>query len=99
MAAAVLLNGFWGTNIGNAFFNLGGRFIAEETFEKENVSLIGDHPGYWTFNRQGNGFRKNSKNYFLDLDLDWLILQGPLFTKNFPEMWGDTLIELKKRGV
>lgn len=52
-----LVSGFWGQNIGNAFFNIGGKRILEEVFAKHRVEFIQDQPRYWTFN-----FRRNPKN-------------------------------------
>jgi len=42
-----LVSGGWGQNIGNAFFNIGGKRILEEVFAKHRVEFIQDQPGYW----------------------------------------------------
>lgn len=66
-----LVSGFWAQNIGNAFFNLGGKFILDNVFDQHDVNYFQDQPGYWTLN-----FRKNPKNS--KEDSSWhLIIIGP----------------------
>jgi hypothetical protein len=48
-----LVSGGWGQNIGNAFFNIGGKRILEEVFPEYRVEFIQDQPGYWIFNLWG----------------------------------------------
>ncbi len=44
-----LVSGHWGQNIGNAFFNMGGKWILESLFGPGEVAFIQDQPGYRTF--------------------------------------------------
>ena len=41
-----LVSGGWGQNIGNAFFNIGGKRILEEVFPEHRVEFIQDQPGH-----------------------------------------------------
>jgi hypothetical protein len=92
-----LVSGFWGQNIGNAFFNIGGKRILEEVFPEHSVEFIQDQPGYWTFN-----FRRNPKN---DIGLlkyikaDYLVLQGPVLSKIYRSLWSNTLAALTRKGA
>ena len=47
-----LVSGFWGQNIGNAFFNLGGHWVLRQIFGDTQIAFIQDQPGYRTFHRQ-----------------------------------------------
>lgn len=94
-----LVSGFWGNNIGNAFFNVGGKWILEQIFGEGNVAWIQDQPGYMTFNDQTKGNQKNSYNYLKTLDIDYLVLQGPLLTSTMRNLWEDTFKELQKNGT
>ena len=100
MAFRIALNsGHWGQNIGNAFFNLGGRWILEQVFPGADINFILDQPGYRTFHNKHSGNPKNDFGLMKHLDVDLLVLQGPLFTDSFPILWRDTLQALKNRGV
>jgi hypothetical protein len=92
-----LVSGGWGQNVGNAFFNIGGLHVLRRLFPDHNVQFIQDQPGYWTFNRS----RINPRNYWgllKYLNIDYIVLQGPVFSLALPKLWDDTLCELYKRG-
>jgi Polysaccharide pyruvyl transferase len=92
-----LVAGFWGQNIGNAFFNIGGKRILEEVFPEHSVEFIQDQPGYWTFN-----FRRNPKNdigLLKYLRADYLVLQGPILSKAFRSLWPETMAALTRKGT
>lgn len=92
-----LVSGGWGQNIGNAFFNIGGKRILEEVFPEHRVEFIQDQPGYWTFN-----FRRNPKNdigVLKHLKTDYIVLQGPVLSKSFRKLWPETLKASQKRGT
>lgn len=94
-----LVSGFWGQNIGNAFFNVGGKWILEQIFGSTNVGFVQDQPGYRTFHNQKNGNPKNDIEYLRLLDLDYIVLQGPLLTEGFQHLWRPTFKELTRRGT
>lgn len=92
-----LVSGFWGQNIGNAFFNLGGaEVLGRAGFD---VRFIQDMPAYATFRNESRGNFKNAFPLVRHLEYDLLVLQGPLFTKNFGNIWAAELAELDRRGI
>lgn len=94
-----LVSGFWGQNIGNAFFNIGGKWILEEVFPNLRVEFIQDQPGYRTFNNQSKGNPKNDVGLLKYLDVEYIVLQGPMLTVNFKNLWEETFEHLIKRGT
>lgn len=92
-----LVSGFWGQNIGNAFFNLGGRATLEAAGAA--VSFIQDHPAYWTFRDESKGSYERRWPIIEHLDVDLVVLQGPLLTRNFANIWLDTLKSLEAKGI
>ncbi|QNB47100.1 hypothetical protein BR63_12755 [Thermanaerosceptrum fracticalcis] len=94
-----LVSGFWGQNIGNAFFNVGGKKILQEIFPEHDVDYIQDQPGYRTFHNQSKGNPKKDIGLLKYLDVKYIVLQGPMLTVNFRNLWEDTFKHLKRRGV
>ncbi len=94
-----LVSGFWGQNIGNAFFNIGGKWILEQIFGSGNVEFIQDQPAYRTFNRKHKGNPKNDFNLLRYLETDYIVLQGPMMTTSFRAIWEDAFKQYKKRGT
>lgn len=91
--------GFWGQNIGNAFFNVGGGWLLRQMFPNDQVSEIQDQPAYRTFNKKANGNPKNDVNLLEYLDSDYIVLQGPLMTESMEAVWGKAFEKFKERGV
>lgn len=94
-----LVSGGWGQNIGNAFFNVGGKFVLDSVFSDDRVQYFQDQPGYRTFNKQARGNPKNDVGLLKYLDVDVIVLQGPVFSKHFRRLWGETFKCLKRRGT
>jgi len=99
MADVALVSGFWGQNIGNAYFNVGGQYILQQAFGTEGVRFIQDQPAYRTFHNQSKGNPRNDVNLLRYLDVDYVVLQGPMLTKNFRHIWSDAFSEYQRRGV
>ena len=99
MKNIAVLAGFWSTNIGNAFFNIGGKWLLEQIFSGDRVQFIQDQPGYWTFWNQAKGNPLHDFLLLKHLKCDCIVLQGPLFTENFPNLWRETFLTLKSRGT
>lgn len=97
MGEVALVSGFWGQNIGNAFFNLGGRAVLEAA--GADVRIVQDQPAYWTFRDEAKGNFRNSWAAIDHLDVDTVVMQGPLFTRNFGNIWINSLRALADRGV
>ncbi|EPC04155.1 hypothetical protein L861_02250 [Litchfieldella anticariensis FP35 = DSM 16096] len=94
-----LVSGFWAQNIGNAFFNIGGKWALEQVFGENNVQFVQDRPPYRTFYDQMKGDPENYVKLHEMLDVEYLVLQGPMLTKTFPHIWGEAFKKLKERGV
>ena len=94
-----LVYGGGGQNIGNAFFYEGGRWILEQVFGEGSVGLVQTQPAYWTFRDQSKGNPPNSFPFLANLDVDCLVLQGPLFTRHFRCIWEPTLRAVRRRGT
>lgn len=94
-----IVSGGWGQNIGNAFFNIGGKWILEEVFPNARVNYIQDQPGYRTFHDQSKGNPINDWGLLKRLKIDAIVLEGPIFTTNFPILWEDTFAALTARGT
>ncbi|GAB5560438.1 MAG: hypothetical protein SynsKO_20850 [Synoicihabitans sp.] len=94
-----IVSGFWGQNIGNAFFNIGGKWILEQVLPGAQINYVLDQPGYRTFNDQSKGNPVNDWGMIARLDIDIIVLEGPMLTVNFPALWEDTFRTLTARGV
>lgn len=92
-----LVSGFWGQNIGNAFFNLGGKATLEAA--GATVSLVQDQSAYWSFRDEAKGPYSRAWHFIESIEADLLVLQGPLLTRNFGNIWRSTLQHLAARGV
>jgi len=99
MPDVALVSGFWSQNIGNAYFNVGGKYILEQVLGAEGVRFIQDQPAYCTFHKQSTGNPRNDISLLKYLDVDYVVLQGPMLTKNFRHIWGDAFAEYKKRNI
>lgn len=94
-----LVSGGWGQNIGNAFFNVGGKWLLEQALPGADVSWFQDQPGYRTFHNQSKGNPQNHAGLIAALDVDYLVLQGPLLTEHFRALWEPSFRSLRERGV
>lgn len=94
-----LVSGFWGQNIGNAFFNIGGKYLLDSVCGPNQVQFVQDQPAYRTLYNQRRGAPKNYAKIHERLDIDLLVLQGPMLTRNFAHIWSDTFKALKRQGT
>lgn len=97
--SVALVSGFWGQNIGNAFFNIGGKWLLEQIFGQGKVDFIQDQPGYRTFHNAASGNPANDFGLIQYLDVEYVVLQGPLLTEHLVELWAPTFDALSKRGT
>ena len=91
--------GFWCTNIGNAFFSMGVEYALKKVLGVNNVTIVSDYQTYT--NGIGRRFykHKNQLNYISNLDVDFIVLAGPVLSKYFLKMWKKTIIELSKKNI
>ena len=91
--------GFWCTNIGNAFFSMGVEYALKKILGSENVTVVSDYQTYTT----GYGKRlyphPKQLEYISYLDVDYVVLAGPVLSKYFLGLWKDILERLKDRGI
>ena len=83
--------GDWARNIGNAFFQLGGLHVLKTVLPHAQFAIIGEQPGYPSYWNPRGG---NPPNYFdmaAEMDTDMLVLMGPMFRPETPDIWGDSL--------
>lgn len=99
MRKVAIVSGFWGQNIGNAFFNIGGKWILEQVLPCAQINYVLDQPGYRTFHNQAKGNPPNDWGLLARLDIDIVVLEGPMLTVHFPALWEPTFRALTKRGV
>lgn len=93
------VGGFWSTNIGNSFFNLGAKYILEQVFPDDNIIMISDQPGYWTFWNKKRGNMPKALDICGSYKLDYLFLLGPCLTKTFGALWSKSFDKLFKNGT
>jgi len=91
-----VLAGYWSTNIGNAFFQLGAQWLLREALPHANVFLIGDQPGYYN-TRRGNPI--NALDYVKHLKIDALVILGPFCRPEMRSIIADAMIAQHRRGT
>ncbi len=94
-----LVGGQWAQNVGNAFFNLGGEYVLSQVFGQGSVSFIQDQPNYRTLHNKFKGNPQNYVDFVRDLDIDYLVLQGPVLNAWMRISWAETFRALRARGV
>jgi hypothetical protein len=91
------IGGFLTTNIGNAFYDEGILYALKSNLPNYQIYYIADQPeNYWL---QTNKEKRNKFNYLDKINVDYIVIAGPLFTKRFPDMWLDTLKKLQSKGT
>ncbi len=91
-----VLTGYWSTNIGNAFFQLGAQYALNRAYPGAHVFLIGDQPGYWN-TRKGNP--SNALDYAKHLDLDAVVVLGPYVRPEMEGITGQMLRAQHRKGA
>lgn len=99
MVKVALVSGFWSQNIGNGFFNIGGKWLLDQVFGADNVQFIQDSPSYRTFYSQEKGHPKNYANLHERLDIDYIVLQGPCLTSTMGNIWEPAFEYFKKHNI
>lgn len=94
-----LVGGQWAQNVGNAFFNLGGEHILGQVFGPDQVGFFQDQPNYRTLHNKFKGNPANYVDFVKYLDIDYLVLQGPVLNSWMATSWEDTFKALAANGV
>ena len=93
----VYAGGFWSTNIGNAFYNLGVLYLLKKSNPQADVRFLSDQSGWFWRERGGNPL--NDLTYLQYMKPDFLVLSGALINKQFIKIWEPTLEILFGKGV
>ncbi len=99
MTKVAFIGGYWAPNIGNAFFNLGAEYVLKQVFGEENVTMVFDQPAYITQWNTNKGNPPWAIDYWAHLNVDYVVLLGPVITRAFLNIWKSTLDRLKERGI
>lgn len=91
-----VLTGYWSTNIGNAFFQLGAVYAIEQAYPGAHVFAIGDQAGYYNTS-QGN--HPNSIDYAKHLDLDAIVILGPYVRPEMNNIVSDLIRTQHEKGA
>lgn len=91
--------GFWCTNIGNAFFGLGVEYVLKKILGDENVTVVSDYQTYTTEYGRRLYPHHNQLDYISKLDVDYVVLAGPVLSKYFLSLWKNILVRLEQRGI
>ncbi len=91
-----ILTGYWSTNIGNSFFQLGAEYILKKIFPNANIFFVGDEQGYI---RPSKGNPINSYNPIYSSKIDYLVLLGPFIRKDFFQITAPSIDYFYKKGT
>lgn len=94
-----VVSGQWGQNVGNAFFNIGGMYVMESVFGKGNVAFFQDQPNYRTLHNKFKGNPDSYVDFATHLDIDYIVLQGPVLNSWMRLSWEKAFKSFKKNGV
>lgn len=97
MRPVVVTAGTWSTNIGNAFFQLGARYIVSQAAGGRAVHLLTDQAGYWRYGPKVEP--KHSARLLDHVDAAYIVLSGSLLTYSFPALWRRSFDALRERGT
>jgi hypothetical protein len=92
----VVVGGYWSTNIGNSFFQLGAEYLLRTVFPNEHVVMLSDQPGYLNVQR---GNSPNSLILLEHMAIDYLVILGPFLRKEYDKIWLNTLQALYSKDV
>jgi hypothetical protein len=91
-----VVSGYWSTNIGNSFFQLGAEYALRQAFPGARIVLVADQPGY--YNVKG-GTPRNALIPLEYMPVDYLVILGPFLRPEYESIWGSTIERLLKCNV
>ena len=90
----LITDGFYSTNLGNAFFAKGLKHVLSTAFPDAKIMTIGDSAAnFW--NKKGRAYN-NDYEYINDIDFDYIVIAGPCLSVNFLKQNERILNSLKK---
>lgn len=91
-----VITGYWSTNVGNAFFQLGAQHALRQVFPQANIFPVPDAPGY-LLPTAGNP--RNSFDLLGELEMDYLVILGPFIRPEFEIILAPALRKLAQKGT
>lgn len=92
------VGGYWSTNIGNAFYDLGIKELISSLDLKINFHIVSDLQKYmWSNYNSKKATSFNLCQHYANID--YLILSGPMMYAEYMEDWKDTLLQVMKQGT
>lgn len=90
--------GYWATNMGNAFYNLGVQYALKAANPNANIVFTSDLPEYaW------NRYNSQNVNSFCCLNclegIDYLVFAGPMLSWLYLKYWENIIEVAKRKGV
>lgn len=86
------IGGFWATNIGNSFYNLGALHLLKKIFGEDNVFFVPDPPQWFWSNV------KNDYPLIEKLDLDMFVISGPCLSTSLIKVYKTLFDSLKQNN-
>lgn len=92
------VGGYWSTNIGNAFYDLGIKELISSLDKEINFHIVSDLQKYaWTRYNSKKAMSFNLCEYYGNID--YLIMSGPMLYADYMNDWKDTLLQVMKEGT
>jgi hypothetical protein len=91
----------WSTNIGNAFFAEGIKYVLEQAIPDCRAFLLTDQAAFLNL-VPGPNYRREPRNSLRYLDHirpDYVVVAGSCLTEQFPRIWGESLRRLYEAGT
>jgi hypothetical protein len=86
------IGGFWSTNIGNSFYNIGMLWLLKSIHGKDNVHFIPDPP---QVNWPG---LNDDYSIMANLDIDLYIISGPILGNGIEKIYSGIFDQITKKG-
>jgi len=93
-----ITSGYWSTNIGNSFFNLGAKHVLGNILGHENVLYLTDLQGHQNILQKRKRCHSNAFDLFANTSFESLVLLGPILSDNFLSLWEAKISTLKQQG-
>jgi len=91
----------WSTNIGNAFFAEGIKYVLERAIPNCRAVLLTDQAAFLNL-MPGRNYRHeppNSLRYLDHIRPDYVVVAGSCLTEQFPRIWGESFRRLYQAGT
>jgi hypothetical protein len=86
------IGGFWATNIGNSFYNLGALYLLKEVYGEDNVYFIPDPPQWmWKVD--------NNYDFISNINLDMVFISGPCLNYSISRVYKRIFDNFKKNNI